>query len=309
VGQIRACFIPSQPGWLLLSADYSQVCVFVRVRVCVCVRACVRVCAYVCVCARACVRACACLGGWEGRREGLAGIYHCPRPLRTQPCHGPLFIHLKHTTMVDGALHRRALQPGAAADAAAAAAAAVGGRKPCSPHSITYYCLAEVLSLPLKERTKALPNQMQVELRIAAHFSQEPLLLKAFREGRDPHRLAAQRLFRKATLEEVGGCLCLLLPPVLLEVFRGGRDPHRLAAQRLFRRATLEEEGGCLCLLLPPVLLQALREGRNLHCLTAAVQECNAGGSGGPEDPDVALFAAPALSIQGGRWLTSFSWG
>jgi len=34
------------------------VCVYARVRVCVCVRVCVRVCRCVCACVRACVRVC-----------------------------------------------------------------------------------------------------------------------------------------------------------------------------------------------------------------------------------------------------------
>ena len=44
----------------------------------------------------------------------------------------------------------------------------------------------------------------QIELRILAHLSQEPILLETYREGRDIHRLTAQLLFEKdeVTAEE-----------------------------------------------------------------------------------------------------------
>jgi len=43
----------------------------------------------------------------------------------------------------------------------------------------------------------------QVELRINAHFSQEPALVEAFQKGKDVHAMSAMRLFGKRSLEEV----------------------------------------------------------------------------------------------------------
>lgn len=52
------------------------------------------------------------------------------------------------------------------------------------------------------------PGCDQVELRINAHFSKEPVLVDAFKNGHDVHTRTAMRLFGKSSLEEVRFCVC-----------------------------------------------------------------------------------------------------
>ncbi len=52
--------------------------------------------------------------------------------------------------------------------------------------------------LPEPGWTLVAADYSQIELRILAHFSQEPVLLEAYREGRDVHTVTAQLIFDKA---------------------------------------------------------------------------------------------------------------
>lgn len=77
------------------------------------------------------------------------------------------------------------------------------------------------------------PGCDQVELRINAHFSKEPVLVDAFKNGHDVHTRTAMRLFGKSSLEEVR-FVCVFLDCLFVCVL------GLLVIARLARAGTLQ---------------------------------------------------------------------